>query len=231
VSSLSKRYGDVVAVNDVSFTLPAGTITGFLGPNGAGKTTTLRLLLGLAEPSTGEALIFGRRYRDLEQPMRLVGAVLESGDFDPSRAGRDHLRAVALAAGVPFDRVDTVLELVRLAAAARRPVRTYSLGMRQRLGLASAVLGDPRLLVLDEPANGLDPEGVHWLRSFLRAFATAGGAVLVSSHVLAEIAQTVDRVVIINGGRIVADAPLEELTTERVTLEDVYLDLTSERAS
>jgi ABC-2 type transport system ATP-binding protein len=231
VGSLSKRYGDVVAVNDVSFTLPAGTITGFLGPNGAGKTTTLRLLLGLAEPSAGEALIFGRRYRDIGQPMRLVGAVLESGDFDPSRAGRDHLRALALAAELPVDRVDTVLELVRLAAAARRPVRTYSLGMRQRLGLASAVLGDPRLLVLDEPANGLDPEGMRWLRSFLRAFATAGGTVLVSSHVLAEIAQTVDRVVIINGGRIVADAPLEELTTERVTLEDVYLDLTSERAS
>jgi ABC-2 type transport system ATP-binding protein len=242
VSSLSKRYSDVVAVGGVSFSLSAGTITGFLGPNGAGKTTTLRLLLGLAEASDGEALVFGRRYRDLEQPTRLVGAVLESGDFDPGRTGRDHLRVLAMAAELPSHRVDEVLEVVGLTTAAGRRVRTYSLGMRQRLSLAGALLGDPRLLVLDEPANGLDPEGVHWLRSFLRGFASRGGTVLVSSHVLAEIAQTVDRVMIINRGRIVASAPLEQLTSEQLggrrrrplrslTLEDVYLDLTREKTS
>jgi ABC-2 type transport system ATP-binding protein len=227
VSSLSKRYGELTAVNDVSFALPAGTVTALLGPNGAGKTTVLRTLLGLVEPSGGEALILGRRYRDLEQPMRLVGAVLESGDFDPGRGGRDHLRALALAAGVAPARVDEVLETVSLTAAARRPVRTYSLGMRRRLGLAGALLGDPCLLVLDEPANGLDPKGTHWLRTFLRSFAGVGGTVLVSSHVLAEIAQTVDRAVIINDGRVVADAQLEQLTRGGMTLEDVYLALTS----
>jgi ABC-2 type transport system ATP-binding protein len=241
VRSLTKRYGDVVAVDDVSFSLSPGTITGFLGPNGAGKTTTLRTLLGLAEPSGGEALVFGRGYRELEQPMRLVGAVLESGDFDPGRTGRDHLRVLALAVGLAAERVGEVLELVGLTAAARRRVRTYSLGMRQRLSLAAALLGDPRLLVLDEPANGLDPQGMHWLRTFLRSFVAKGGTVLVSSHVLAEIAQTADRVMIINRGRIVASAPLEQLTSgrprarrqrplRRLTLEDVYLDLTSEAA-
>ena len=240
VTSLSKRFGDVVAVDDVGFSLSAGTITGFLGPNGAGKTTTLRLLLGLAEPSSGEELVFGQRYRDLDQPTHLVGAVLESGDFDPGRSGRDHLRALALAGGVPQSRVDDVLDLVGLTTAARRRVKTYSLGMRQRLTLAGALLGDPRLLVLDEPANGLDPEGMHWLRTFLRGFARGGGTVLISSHVLSEIAQTVDRVIIISHGRIVAGGPLDELISERprqrrrrplrrLTLEDVYLDLTRSR--
>ncbi|MDP9219692.1 MAG: ATP-binding cassette domain-containing protein [Actinomycetota bacterium] len=229
VRSLSKRYGgDVVAVDDVTFSLEAGSITGFLGPNGAGKTTTLRLLLGLAEPSGGQALVFGRRYRDLDHPTRLVGAVLESGDFDPGRRGRDHLRVLALAASVPAARVEEVLDLVGLTAAANRRVKTYSLGMRQRLGLAAALLGDPRLLVLDEPANGLDPKGTHWLRSFLRRFADGGGTVLVSSHVLAEVAQTVDRVVIIDRGRVVASAGLAELTTQGRTLEKTYLELTSE---
>ncbi len=189
VNSLTKRYGELVAVDDLTFSLEPGTVTGFLGPNGAGKTTTLRLLLGLAEPTAGEALVFGRRYRELERPVRQVGAVLESNDFDPGRSGGDHLRALALAAEIPPSRVDEVLQLVELTANADRRVKTYSLGMRQRLGLAAALLGNPELLVLDEPANGLDPAGVHWLRGFLRSFADRGRTVLVSSHVLAEVAQ------------------------------------------
>jgi ABC-2 type transport system ATP-binding protein len=230
-NSLTKRYGDVVAVDELAFSLEAGTVTGFLGPNGAGKTTTLRLLLGLAEPTGGEALVFGRRYRELAQPTRMVGAVLESNDFHPGRSGRDHLRALALAAEIPWSRVEEVLKVVELEAAAGRRVRTYSLGMRRRLGLAVALLGDPELLVLDEPANGLDPAGVHWLRTFLRRFAEAGRTVLVSSHVLAEVAQTVDRVLIIDRGRLVASGRLDELAGRGRTLEDAYLELTSGRAS
>jgi ABC-2 type transport system ATP-binding protein len=227
VSSLTKRYGEVVAVDEVTFSLQAGTVTGYLGPNGAGKTTTLRLLLGLAEPTAGEALVFGRRYRELARPISRVGAVLESGDFHPARSGRDHLRALALAAGLPLRRVEEVLELVELSGAARRRVRTYSLGMRQRLGLAAALLGDPELLILDEPANGLDPAGVRWLRTFLQGFAAQGRTVLVSSHLLAEVAQTVDRVLIIDHGRLLASGRLDELTGDGETLEDVYLALTA----
>jgi ABC-2 type transport system ATP-binding protein len=212
VDGLTKRYGSVVAVDGLTFSLAPGTVTGFLGPNGAGKTTTLRMLLGLASPTSGTATLFGRRYRELDDPARRVGAVLEASDFHPGRRGRDHLRTLALAGGVSDDRVDELLRLVELEKAARRRVKTYSLGMRQRLALAAALLGDPELLVLDEPANGLDPEGVRWLRDFLRSLASEGRTVFVSSHVLAEVAQTVDRVVIINRGRLVADAPLEELT-------------------
>ena len=226
VSSLTKRFGEVVAVDDLTFSLRKGTVTGFLGPNGAGKTTTLRLLLGLAEPTAGEALVFGRRYRELENPARRIGAVLESSDFHPGRSGRDHLRALALAAEIAPDRVEEVLKLVELDAAASRRVRTYSLGMRQRLSLAAALLGDPELLVLDEPANGLDPAGVHWLRRFLRRFAEQGRTVLVSSHMLAEAAQTVDHVVIIDHGRWVTTGQLQELTEDGRTLEDVVLALT-----
>jgi len=225
-SSLTKRFGEVVAVDDLTFSLSKGTVTGFLGPNGAGKTTTLRLLLGLAEPTAGEALVFGRRYRDLDNPARRIGAVLESSDFHPGRSGRDHLRALALAAEIAPGRVEEALELVELDAAASRRVRTYSLGMRQRLGLAAALLGDPELLVLDEPANGLDPAGVHWLRRFLRRFAEQGRSVLVSSHMLAEAAQTVDDVVIIDRGRLVTTGQLDELTEDGQTLEDVFLALT-----
>jgi ABC-2 type transport system ATP-binding protein len=225
-SSLTKRYGDIVAVDDLTFLLDAGTVTGFLGPNGAGKTTTLKVLLGLAEPTFGDALVFGRRYRDLDDPVRRVGALLESNDFHPSRSGRNHLRAVALAANIPPARVEGVLELVELTSAAGRRVKTYSLGMRQRLGLAAALLGDPELLILDEPANGLDPAGVRWLRTFLRDFASQGRTVLISSHLLAEVAQTVDRVLIIDHGRLLADGPLDELSGPGRTLEDVYLDLT-----
>lgn len=226
VRSLTKRFGEVVAVDGLSFSLEPGTITGFLGPNGAGKTTTLRVLLGLAEPTTGEALVFGRRYRDLDDPACRIGAVLESSDFHPGRSGRDHLRALAAAAKIPPGRIDEVLTLVELDDAADRRVRTYSLGMRQRLGLATALLGDPELLVLDEPANGLDPAGVHWLRGFLRRFVEHGKTVLVSSHMLAEAALTVDAVVIIDRGRLVASGRLEELTRGGRTLEDVFLGLT-----
>jgi len=226
-SSLTKRYGELVAIEELTFSLRAGTVTGFLGPNGAGKTTTLRLLLGLAEPTAGEALVFGRRYRELDDPARRVGAVLESNDFHPGRSGRDHLRALALAAEIPRARVEEVLELVELEAAAARRVKTYSLGMRQRLGLAGALLGDPELLILDEPANGLDPAGVHWLRGFLRRFAEQGRTVLVSSHVLAEVAQTVDQVMIIDRGHLLTTGPLADLTERGQTLEDVYLELTA----
>ena len=231
VSSLTKRYGELVAVDELTFSLRPGTVTGFLGPNGAGKTTTLRLLLGLAEPTAGEALVFGRRYHELDDPARRVGAVLESSDFHPGRSGRDHLRALALAAEIPSSRVGQVLELVELDSAADRRVKTYSLGMRQRLGLAAALLGDPELLILDEPATGLDPAGVHWLRRFLRRFAEQGRTVLVASHMLAEVAQTVDQVVILKRGRLVAGGRLDELTARGKTLEDTYLELTGSEAS
>ena len=233
VRGLSKRYGALTVLDGVSFVLESGTVTGFLGPNGAGKTTTLRLLLGLAEPSEGEALVFGRRFRELDQAGRRVGAVLESSDFDPGRTGRDHLRVLARASdcGITDARVDEVLDLVGLAAAARRRVGTYSLGMRQRLGLAGALLGKPELLVLDEPGNGLDPAGIHWLRAFLRGFADRGGAVLISSHVLAELAQLVDRVLIIDGGRLVASLQLDELPGDARALEDAYLRATAKDQS
>ena len=228
---LTKRFGDLTAVDDLSFELEAGSVTGFLGPNGAGKTTTLRMLLGLARPTRGQALVFGRPFTELEQPAARLGAVLEASDLHPGRTGRYHLRVLARAAGVPKSRVDEVLALVDLTGAAERRAGGYSLGMRQRLGLAAALLGAPELLVLDEPANGLDPEGVRWLRDFLRAFAMRGGTVLVSSHHLAEVAQTVDRVVIIDRGRLVAESTLEELGTEPSSLENAFLELTSERAS
>jgi ABC-2 type transport system ATP-binding protein len=224
--ALTKRYGHLTAVDAMTFSVERGTVTGVLGPNGAGKTTTLRLLLGLAEPTSGEALVFGGRYRELEQPARRVGAVLESTDFHPGRRGRDHLRALALAAELPLERVNEVLELVELTGAAVRRVKSYSLGMRQRLGLAAALLGDPELLILDEPANGLDPAGVRWLRTFLQTFAAEGRTVLVSSHLLAEVALTVDRVLIIDHGRLLAAGSLEALTSDGRTLEDVYLELT-----
>ena len=210
--SLTKRYGDVLAVKDLTFAIEAGTITGFLGPNGAGKSTTLRMLLGLAKPTSGHATIFGSPYEHLKTPAIRVGAVLEATDFHPGRSGRDHLRMLSRAVELPDARVDEVLALVELQSAAKRRVKGYSLGMRQRLGLASALLGNPDLLVLDEPANGLDPEGVRWLRDFLRDFASGGRTVLISSHVLAEIAQTVDQVIIINHGQLVTESTLDELT-------------------
>jgi ABC-2 type transport system ATP-binding protein len=230
VRDLTKHFGTVVAVDALSFALQAGSVTGFLGPNGAGKTTTLRLLLGLARPTSGEALVFGRPYRELPNPARRVGALLESGDFDPGRSGRNHLRALALASGIDFGRVDELLELVELDRAADRPVGGYSLGMRQRLGLAAALLGEPELLVLDEPANGLDAAGMHWLRGFLRQFAAAGGTVLVSSHLLAEVSQSVDHALIIDRGRLVATVAMDELS-DSSSLEELYLELTGKDES
>ena len=210
--SLTKRFGNLTAVEDLSFSLESGTITGFLGPNGAGKTTTLRMLLGLATPTGGRAVVFDRPYARLDGPARRVGAVLEATDFHPGRSGHNHLLILSRAAGLPDSRVDEVMGVVELTGAAKRRVKGYSLGMRQRLGLAAALLGEPELLILDEPANGLDPEGVRWLRDFLRAFADGGRTVFVSSHVLAEVAQTVDQVLIINRGRLVVESPLAELT-------------------
>lgn len=212
VERLTKRFGDVVAVDDLSFTVGHGTVTGFLGPNGAGKTTTLRVLLGLAAPTSGSATVLGVPYRRLADAPHRVGAVLEVTDFNPGRTGRDHLRTLALSAGIPTTRVAEVLSLVELSNVARKRVKGYSLGMRQRLGLAASLLGEPDVLVLDEPANGLDPEGVRWLRDFLRAFVADGRTVFVSSHVLAEVAQTVDRVVIINDGKLVTATSLQDLT-------------------
>ena len=210
--SLTKRFGEIPAVTDLSFVLEAGTITGFLGPNGAGKTTTLRMVLGLATPTSGRALVFDKPYSELVRPALRIGAVLEATNFHPGRSGRDHLRMLACAVDVPDSRADEVLRMVELEGAARRRVKGYSLGMRQRLGLAAALLGDPELLILDEPANGLDPEGVRWLRDFLRSLASEGRTVLISSHVLAEVAQTVDHVLIISSGRSVVESPLAELT-------------------
>jgi ABC-2 type transport system ATP-binding protein len=211
VAGLTKRFGGTLAVDNLSFVVEAGTITGFLGPNGAGKTTTIRSLLGLVAPTAGSASVLGRNYVDLPAPSRTVGALLEDSGAHPGRSAGAHLRALALAGGVAPSRVDEVLGLVGLRGAARRRVGSFSTGMRRRLGLAAALLGQPRVLVLDEPASGLDPEGVRWLRELLRGFADQGGAVLVSSHVLGEVAEVADRVVVIHHGRPVADAPLQEL--------------------
>ena len=217
IERLSKRFGDVAAVSDLSFTAREGAVTGFLGPNGAGKSTTLRMLLGLVRPSSGSARIGGVPYAELRDPFRHVGSVLEADAFHPGRRARDHLAVLAVAAGLPLGRVDAVLAEVDLTEAGHRRVKGFSLGMRQRLGLASALLGEPGILILDEPANGLDPEGVHWLRQYLRAFADAGGTVLVSSHVLAEVAQTVDDVVIIAHGRVVTQSSLADLARRSQT--------------
>jgi ABC-2 type transport system ATP-binding protein len=210
VSHLTKDYGDVRAVNDLSFAVVAGTITGFLGPNGSGKSTTLRALVGLIEATEGTTRIAGRRYADLVDPLRQVGTMLDAAAH-PSRSARNHLRGIAAEVGASRQRVDELLGLVDLDAAAGRRVGGFSLGMRQRLGLATALMGDPQILVLDEPANGLDPQGIRWLRTFLRELAAEGRSVLLSSHVLSEVAQTVDDVVVIDRGRLIAHQPLAEL--------------------
>jgi ABC-2 type transport system ATP-binding protein len=212
VHGLVKRFGGVLAVDDLSFTVRPGTLTGFVGPNGAGKTTTLRMILGLVRPTAGTALVDGVPYARLNQPARHVGAVLESSGFHPGRTARDHLRVLAGRSRIPVRRVDEVLSDVDLTGAARRRVGGFSLGMRQRLGLAGALLGDPGILILDEPANGLDPAGVHWLRAFLRHRVDRGGTVLVSSHLLAELALAADSVVIVKQGRLVTEGPVGEIT-------------------
>jgi ABC-2 type transport system ATP-binding protein len=211
VAGLSKNFGTIRAVDNLSFTVEPGSVTGFLGPNGAGKTTTLRMLLGLVTPTSGTATIGGVPYGQISRPMQAVGAVLEASSFHPGRTARNHLRVYAAASGIPDVRADEVLEQVGLTEAAHRKVRGFSLGMRQRLGLAFALLGDPQVLLLDEPANGLDPEGIRWLRRFQRALADAGKTVLVSSHLLTEVQQSADRVVILSQGRLVREGSMDEL--------------------
>jgi len=218
VENLTKRYGGTTAVHDVSFTVQPGSITGFLGPNGAGKSTTLRMLTGLTPPTSGTATITGKRYADLPNPGRVVGVMLDAAAQHPGRTGRETLLLNASLLGVPKGRADEMLEAVGLTDAAKRRVGQYSLGMRQRLGIASALLGDPAVLILDEPANGMDPEGIRWMRGLLHDFAARGGTVILSSHLLGEVQATVDRLVVIGGGRIVADCSLEELLAGTGTL-------------
>jgi ABC-2 type transport system ATP-binding protein len=223
VRALSKSYGARPAVDGLSFECRPGTVTGFLGPNGAGKSTTLRILTGLAEADEGAALVGGRRYRELDRPARTIGVMLDARALHGGRTGLETLRLVARTLGMPAARAEEVLETVGLAAAARKRVSGYSYGMRQRLGIGVALMGDPSVLVLDEPANGLDPEGIRWMRRLLRSFADAGGTVLLSSHQLREVEATVDRLVVISGGRLVREGPLEELTAvagTRVTALD-----------
>jgi ABC-2 type transport system ATP-binding protein len=214
LEGLTKRFGATLAVDSLSATVRPGAVTGFLGPNGSGKTTTLRMLLGLVRPTAGTATFDGRRYDELQEPAREVGTLLEATGFHPGRTARDHLRVLATAAELPARRPDEVLDTVGLTEAAGRKVGGFSLGMRQRLGLAAALLGDPPVLVLDEPANGLDPAGTRWLRGFLRSLAEQGRTVLVSSHVLPEVDQTADDVLVIAQGRLVRSGPLAQLRTE-----------------
>jgi ABC-2 type transport system ATP-binding protein len=213
ISGLSKHFGSILAVDNVSFTVQPGRVTGFLGPNGSGKTTTLRMLLGLVNPSSGTATIGGESYRHMANPATRVGAVLEATSFHPARRARSHLRAVARACGQSDARVDATMELVGLKDDAKRKVGGFSLGMRQRLELAGALIGDPAVLILDEPSNGLDPQGIAWLRDFMRYLAGEGKTVLVSSHLLSEMAQTIDEVVILSHGVLRAQGPLEDITS------------------
>jgi ABC-2 type transport system ATP-binding protein len=214
VRGLTKHYGSTVAVRDLTFSVPRGSVTGFLGPNGAGKTTTLRVLLGLAAPTQGQTFVLGARYVELRDPLRRVGASLEVTGFHPGRTARNHLRVVAMEGDLDASTIDAVLEVTGMSASADRRVGGFSLGMKQRLALSAALLGEPEVLVLDEPANGLDPAGVAWLRGFLRGFVADGGAVLISSHILAEVAQIADRVVVIDHGRMVHEGPTVDLTAE-----------------
>jgi ABC-2 type transport system ATP-binding protein len=222
VSGLTKQYGGRTVVDDVSFTLEPGTVTGFLGPNGAGKTTTMRMITGLVPATSGSALVGGRPYAALPNPGAVMGTLLDAGAVHPGRTGRTHLRLIADALGVPAGRVDEVLAMVDLTSAAGRRIRGYSLGMRQRLGIAGALLADPQVLMFDEPANGLDPEGIRWMRSLLQGHAARGGTVLLSSHLLGEVEHTVDRLLVIGGGRIVADGPVAALLgTDGVSVRSV----------
>lgn len=218
VRDLTKTFGSFTAVDQLSFQVEPGRITGFLGPNGAGKTTSLRMLLGLIHPTAGSATIDGQNYHDLDHPQSVVGSALEATNFHPGRTGRDHLRVLAAAGGLPDSRVDELLELTGIPAAARKRAGEYSMGMRQRLGLAAALLGDPRVLILDEPSNGLDPEGIRWLRGFLRHLSSEGKTILVSSHLLQEVEQTVDDVVIIANGRMVRSGAMSELRGKPSTI-------------
>jgi ABC-2 type transport system ATP-binding protein len=216
-----------VAVDRLSFTIAPGVVTGFLGPNGSGKSTTMRLLLGLERPDTGDARIAGHRYRELGWPLREVGALLEARAFHPGRTARAHLSAIAASNGIPRRRVDEVLEVVGLTEVAGRRAGRFSLGMAQRLGIAVALLGDPRVLLLDEPANGLDPDGIRWIRQLLRSLAAQGRTVFVSSHLIGEMAQTADRLIVIGDGRLLADTSVAELSARSASLEDAFFELTA----
>jgi len=228
---LHKTFRGGAAVHDVSFTVSSGRVVGLLGPNGAGKTTTIRMLLGLAAPDSGDSLVHGRPYREWPRPLQVVGTVLDAGGLHPGRTGRQHLQVAAAQAQVAADRIDEVLAEVDMTAAADRPINGYSLGMRQRIALATALLATPQVLILDEPSNGLDPAGMHWLRQRMRAFADAGGAVLLSSHVLSDVKQIADDIVVIAGGRVVADLPLADaVASHDGDLERFYLELTDGRA-
>ncbi|MGJ3508879.1 ABC transporter ATP-binding protein [Enemella sp. A6] len=227
-TNLSKRYGDVLAVDDISFTVEPGSVTGFLGPNGAGKSTAMRCLTGLTHPTSGNAQVLGKQYQDLANPGARVGVLLDASAQHAGRTGRETLIIAAMTMGLPTARVDEALALVGLTRKeSRKRVGTYSLGMRQRLGLAHALLGNPEVLILDEPANGLDPQGIHWMRNLLRAFADAGGAVLLSSHLLHEVEQIADRIVMIGRGRIVAEGTTRDLVATGGDLEAMFLHLTS----
>ncbi|MBM7078052.1 ABC transporter ATP-binding protein [Micromonospora humida] len=225
---LTKRYGGRVAVNGLTVRVQPGVVTGFLGPNGSGKSTTMRMILGLDAPDRGEALIGGVPYANLTWPLRSVGALLDAGAFHPGRSGYAHLAALAASNDIRRSRVDQVLRLVGLSDAAKRRTGTYSLGMRQRLGVAVALLGDPGVLLLDEPVNGLDPEGIRWIRSLLRALAAEGRTVFVSSHLIAEMALTADRLVVIGRGELLAETTVAELAGRHDTLEDAFFRLTSQ---
>lgn len=227
IRKLSKRYGPTVAVDALSVSIRPGIVTGFLGPNGSGKSTTMRLILGLDAPDSGQALIGGRRYRDLRWPLREVGALLEARAFHPGRSARSHLAALAASNDIPGARVDEVLAVVGLDSAARRRAGKFSLGMAQRLGIAAALLGDPGVLLLDEPVNGLDPEGVRWIRDLMKSMAAQGRTVFVSSHLISEMALTADRLVVIGRGRLLADTTVAELSSRSASLEDAFFQLTS----
>ena len=227
VRGVCKRYGGTPAVDGLSFDVRPGVVTGFLGPNGSGKSTTMRMILGLVAPDAGEARVGGRRYRDLRWPLREVGASTEQTAFHPGRSARAHLAALAASNDIPRSRVEEVLELVGLAAAGRRRAGRFSLGMAQRLGIATALLGDPAVLLMDEPVNGLDPEGIRWLRTLLRSLAGSGRTVFVSSHLISEMAQTADSLVVIGRGRLLADTSVTELAARSSSLEEAFLELTS----
>jgi ABC-2 type transport system ATP-binding protein len=223
---LTKRYGRTVAVQDVSFTVRPGTVTGFLGPNGAGKSTTMRMIIGLDRPDAGQATINGKSYRELRWPLREVGAMLEAKAFHPGRSARSHLLSLAASNDIPAARVEEVLAITGLTSVARRRAGKFSLGMAQRLGIAAALLGDPGVVILDEPVNGLDPEGIRWIRNLLQSMAAEGRTVLISSHLISEVAMTADQLIVIGRGRLLAQTTVAELSASAGSLEDAFFRLT-----
>jgi ABC-2 type transport system ATP-binding protein len=230
VRELRKRYGPAMALDGMTFTALPGRVTGFAGPNGAGKSTTMRVIVGLDRPDSGAALVGGRPYASLEQPLRHLGSLLDAGAVQPSRSARDHLQWLACSQDLPARRVGEVLALTGLSAVGGRRAGGYSLGMRQRLGVAAALLGDPPALMFDEPFNGMDPEGIAWLRGFLRSLAGQGRTVLVSSHLMGELQEIADHVIVVGRGRVIADSPVPELLRRWRSLENAYLELTRDSA-